>query len=205
MKLTNAWNRLVYRLWSPIYDGLFDRFFASPGRKRALQVLNLQPGERVFLVGVGTGADLPLLPAGVEAVGIDLSPDMLSKARLRLPLPDRLVTLVQGDAQLPLVAPASFEAAVLNLILSVAPDGAACLRETLRALKPGGRLVIFDKFAPERSSLSPVRRLLNQVTLLFGTDITRRFSDLAAGSTFRVLHAEPSLLRGAYRIMLIEK
>jgi hypothetical protein len=69
VKLTNRWNRFVYRLWSPIYDGLFDRFFAAPGRQRAMQVLDLQPGECALLLGAGTGADLPLLPPGVQVMG----------------------------------------------------------------------------------------------------------------------------------------
>ena len=73
MKMTNRWNRFIYRLWAPIYDSTVNLFF-MPGRKRALDLLNLQPGECVLLVGVGTGADLPLLPAGVDATGIDLSP-----------------------------------------------------------------------------------------------------------------------------------
>jgi len=73
MKMTNRWNRFIYRLWAPIYDSTVNHFFMR-GRKRALDLLNLQPGECVLLVGVGTGADLPLLPAGVDATGIDLSP-----------------------------------------------------------------------------------------------------------------------------------
>ena len=76
MKLSNRWNRFIYRLWSPIYDGLFDRFFAAPGRRRAMAALDLKPGEHVLLVGIGTGADLPLLPEGAQAIGIDFSPDM---------------------------------------------------------------------------------------------------------------------------------
>ena len=44
-----------------------------PGRHRAIQLLALQPGERVLLVGVGTGANLTLLPPGVQAMGTDLS------------------------------------------------------------------------------------------------------------------------------------
>ena len=99
MRLTNRWNRFVYRLWSPIYDGLFDRFFAAPGRQRAMVLIDLQPGERVLLVGVGTGADLPLLPAGVKATDLDLSPEMLARAQAKLPLPGREATVVQGDAQ----------------------------------------------------------------------------------------------------------
>ena len=135
MKLTNRWNRFVYRLWSPIYDGLFDRFFAASGRQRAMQVLDPQPGERVLLVGIGTGADLPLLPAGVQAVGLDLSPEMLARARVKQPLPGCDVTLVQGDAlSLPLCA-GQFDAAVPHLVLSVVPDGAACFQETLRTLR----------------------------------------------------------------------
>ena len=36
IKLSIRWNRFVYRFWSPIYDGLFDRFFAALGRRRAM-------------------------------------------------------------------------------------------------------------------------------------------------------------------------
>jgi len=205
VKLTNRWNRFVYRLWSPIYDGLFDRFFAAPGRRRAMQVLALQPGERVLLVGVGTGADLPLLPAGVCAVGLDLSPDMLARAQAKLPLMGRDVTLVQGDAQALPPGMEGFDAAVLHLVLSVVPDGTACLQETLRALRPGGRAVIFDKFAPDGGRLTLGRRLVNLVTTLAGTDVTRRFGDMAAQSDCVKVHDEPSLLRGAYRVILLEK
>ena len=205
MKLTNRRNRIIYRLSSPIYDGLFDRFFVAPGRRRAMQVLDLRPGERVLLVGVGTGADLPLLPAGVRAIGLDFSPDMLAWARAKLPLTGRDVTLLHGDAQaLPLRA-GEFNAAVLHLVLSVVPDGATCLREALRALRPDGRAIIFDKFAPDGGRLSLGRRLVNLVTTLAGTDITRRLGDMAAGSRCTVVHDEPSLLHGAYRIILMEK
>ena len=204
MKLTNRWNRIAYRLWSPIYDGLFDRFFAAPGRRRAMAVLNPQPGERLLLVGVGTGADLPLLPAGVAAVGLDLSPAMLARARAKLPLPERPVLLVQGDAGALPLGDGAFDAALLNLVLSVVPDGAACLRETLRALQPGGRIVVFDKFTPDGAQLGAGRRLINLVTMLFGTDITRRLGDIVAGSPCTIVHNEPSLLRGTYRVIVIQ-
>ena len=181
MKLTNRRNLFIYRLWAPIYDGVFDRFFAAPRRKRAMQVLDLQPGERVLLVGVGTGADLPLVPVGVRAVGVDLSPEMLARAQAKQPLPKVQADLVRGDAQsLPIVS-GQFDAAVLNLVLSVVPDEALCLRETLRTLQSGGRAVIFDKFAPDEGRMTLGRRLINLVTTPAGTDVTRRFGDVAAG------------------------
>jgi phosphatidylethanolamine/phosphatidyl-N-methylethanolamine N-methyltransferase len=204
MKMTNRGNRFIYRLWAPIYDAVVGRLFL-PGRKRALELLDLQPGERVLLVGCGTGSDLPLLPRGIEVVGVDLSPEMLARARKCLPRPDLQVTLVQGDAQQLLVEQASCDAVVFHLILSVIPDGAACLHQNLRALKPGGRAIVFDKFAPESGTLSPFRRSLNWFSTAFGTDITRRFSTMLEGSGGMVVSQEPSILGGQYKIILLRK
>ena len=204
MKMTNHWNQIIYRLWAPIYDSTVNRFFMS-GRKRALELLNLQPGENVLIVGVGTGADFPFLPAGVNATGIDLSPDMLAKARLKLPACRATVKLIQGDAQELLVPQNSCDAAILNLILSVVPDGGACLQATLRAVRPGRRLVIFDKFQPDNEELTPGRRFMNVFSTRLGTDITRRFSDMLVGCSCKVLHDEPSLLGGMYRVILLRK
>ena len=204
MKMTDRWLRIIYRLWAPVYDATVDRFFA-PGRRLALRVLDPQPGERLLLVGCGTGADLPLLPRGVRAVGIDLSPDMLFRARRKLPLPGSEVALVRGDAQGPLVVEAAFDAVILNLILSVVPDGAACLRAALHALKPGGRAVVFDKFLPEGGRLTPGRRFLNFFSTLLGTDINRRFGEFSVGAPCEVVRDEPSLLRGMYRVILLRR
>lgn len=204
MKMTNRWNRFIYRLWAPVYDSTVGHFFL-PGRMRAIETLNLQPGEHVLLVGVGTGADLPLLPKGVQAVGVDISADMLAKARQKLPLPGREVTLLQGDAQQLLVDEAAFDVVIFNLILSVIPDGAACLRENLRALKPGGRAVVFDKFLPDTGRLTLGRRLLNLGSTLLGTDITRRFCDLARAVNIQIVYDEPSLLHGTYRVILLTR
>jgi phosphatidylethanolamine/phosphatidyl-N-methylethanolamine N-methyltransferase len=205
MKLTNRWNKFIYRLWSPVYDPLFDRFFVSAARRKSIGRLAPKRNERILIPGVGTGVDLPLLPEGVRVLGIDLSADMLAQARRKLPLPGREIELREGDVQIRQVEPGSFDAAILHLILSVAPDGAACFRETVRALRPGGRAVIFDKFAPEGGKLTVGRRLINIFTMLIGTDVTRRLGDLTAGTGVHTLSDEPVLLGGAYRIVLVEK
>ena len=204
MKMTNRRNRFIYRLWAPIYDTVMEGLF-RPGRKRAMDFLALRPGERVLLVGVGTGSDLLLLPPRIWAVGIDLSPEMLARAGAKLPLPDREISLLQGDAQQLLVQESSFDAVIFNLILSVIPDGSACMRENLRALKGNGRAVVFDKFLSENRKLTAGRRLLNVFTTLFGTDINRRFGEIQSGSGWKVRLDEPSLLGGMYRVILLEK
>jgi phosphatidylethanolamine/phosphatidyl-N-methylethanolamine N-methyltransferase len=204
MKMSNRWNRFIYRLWAPIYDSTVDRLFI-PGRKRALEVIDLKPGEKVLLVGVGTGADLPFLPASVDATGIDLSPDMLAKARLKLDRLPASVKLIEGDAQALLVEPESFDAVILNLILSVIPDGNACLRSAMCALKPGGRIVVFDKFLPEENSASYLRLFINLFSTLLGTDINRKLSDLLRDCACRIVQEEPSIGNGMYRVVLLKK
>jgi phosphatidylethanolamine/phosphatidyl-N-methylethanolamine N-methyltransferase len=204
MKLTNRWNQFIYRLWAPIYDSTVNHVF-MPGRKRALELVALRSGERVLIVGVGTGADFPLLPQGVDATGIDLSPDMLVKARLKLDRYPVSVKLIQGDAQTLLVDEAAFDAVILNLILTVIPDGNACLRSALRALKPAGRAVIFDKFLPEGKAVSPVRKFFNFFSTILGTDINRRLSDLTKDCPCVITHDEPSIWGGMYRVILLKK
>jgi ubiquinone/menaquinone biosynthesis C-methylase UbiE len=204
MNMTNRWNRFIYRLWAPIYDLTINRILL-PGRRRALELLDLRSGEKVLIVGIGTGADLPLLPAGVDTTGIDLSPEMLAKARLKFPQCPASITLIEGDAQILLVEPDSFDAVILNLILSVIPDGNACLRSALCALKPGGRAVIFDKFLPEGEKPSLVRKLLNLFSTLLGTDINRRLSDLMRDCACTVIHDEPGIAGGLYRVILVHK
>jgi ubiquinone/menaquinone biosynthesis C-methylase UbiE len=204
VKLTNRWNKIIYRAWAPIYDSTVNHIF-QPGRRRALELLDLVPGEKVLLVGIGTGADLPFLPAGVVAMGIDLSWEMLAQAQTKLVRSPATVELIQGDAQILLVEEASFDAVILNLILSVIPDGNACLQSALLALKPNGRVVIFDKFLAEGKSASPIRKMFNFFSTILGTDINRRLSDITRTCSCEVTHNEPSLAGGLYRVILLRK
>ncbi len=72
----------AYARWAPIYDAVFGQ--VMEGARRSA-VAALPPGaERVLEVGVGTGISLPDYPAGTRVVGIDLSPDMLERARRRV-------------------------------------------------------------------------------------------------------------------------
>ena len=200
--MTNRWNRFIYRLWAPIYDATLGRFYAA-GRQRTVATLSARAGQRVLLPGVGTGADLPLLPEGTCAVGVDLSPAMLSRAHARLPLPGRTVVLICGDVQALPLGDGTCDAGLLNLIVSVAPDGAACVREAARVVRPGGPIVIFDKFLPDSAALGIGRLLLNVLARRVGTDINRRLSDLLAGSGCAIVDDRPSMFRGTYRTVVV--
>lgn len=204
MPLTNSANLAIYRRWAPVYDATAARLFRGP-RRRAMELLAPRAGERILIVGVGTGPDLPLLPSGVRATGIDLSPQMLARARAKAACCRAEVALVLGDAQQLPVAAGSHDAAILNLILSVVPDGGSALLAAAQAVRPGGRLVVLDKFQPEDKEVTRLRAGANRISQRLGTDLTRRFSVLHAGTVTRVVRDEPSMFRGNYRIILLER
>jgi ubiquinone/menaquinone biosynthesis C-methylase UbiE len=98
----------------------------------------------------------------------------------------------------------SFECAALNLILSVAGNPKQVLAETVRVLKPKGKILIWDKFA-RPGKIHWVRKVLNGITSGLGTDITRNLEALLQGIPVNVLENQDSLFKGNYRAVLLEK
>lgn len=196
-------NQAIYRFYAPVYDHLFGPLL-NTCRRQSVQWLALCPGERLLIPGVGTGLDLPLIDANVHVTGVDISLDMLRQAAKKPSA--AVVDLQQMDAQALDLPVESFDAVLLNLILSVAPDGGKVLREAWRMLRPGGRIVIFDKFLPEDRALSPFRAALGTLIRLAGTDPNRCFSEMLTHiPEAQVIRNQPSLLCGQYRLILLRK
>jgi phosphatidylethanolamine/phosphatidyl-N-methylethanolamine N-methyltransferase len=194
----------IYNLYAPLYDVIFDRFFRR-ARRKAIALLEMQTGERLFIPGIGTGLDLLYLPGSISVTGVELNAAMLEQAQAKTRRLAHL-DLIQGDAlNLPL-GNARYDALLFNLVLSVFPDGAVAFKESWRMLRPGGRAVIFDKFLPDGADLSRVRQLVGKLFRLMGTDPNRRVSDIIGGLPDVVIrHVEPSMLGGRYQIIVLEK
>lgn len=170
-----------------------------------MELIGLRAGERVCLVGVGTGTDLLYLPEGVDGVGVDLSEAMLAQAERKLPIAGCEIELRVGDAQALPLDDEVFDAVVLNLVLSVVPDPARCMSEAIRVLRPGGRIVVFDKFLADGSTAAWGRRLSNAISTRLGTDINRRLGDIISELPCEIVHDEPSILGGMYRVVLLRR
>lgn len=188
-----------YSLLAPLYDALVE---APTRRARGHSLARLQPTTgRVLVVGIGTGLDLPLLPAGPDYVGVDLTRAMLTRAQHRR---ERDVALVQGDAMALPVARWSFQAAVLHLILAVVPDPVSALREAARAVVPGGQLLVLDKFL-RRGQRAPLRRLISPLAGRIATRTDVVLEDLLDQVPEVVLrHNAPAMGRGWFRILELE-
>jgi ubiquinone/menaquinone biosynthesis C-methylase UbiE len=198
---TNRWNRLRYTLWAPVYD-LVGRAFDAR-RRESLRLLDTKPGERVLLVGAGTGGDLPYLPADCLALATDLTPAMLVRARPRLRARWGLAVM---DGHRLGAATAAFDAAVLHLVLAVIPDPARCLQEVARVLRPGGRAVVLDKFV-RGGSAPPLLRAVNVVTSALFTDLTRNLGQILDRSEAPLVieRDAPAFFGGLFRYILLRR
>jgi phosphatidylethanolamine/phosphatidyl-N-methylethanolamine N-methyltransferase len=202
---TLRWNRLRYTLLAPVYDLFTGIADFQVQRQRSLALLDAKPGERVLVVGCGTGADLPYIAAGVEVTAVDLTPAMVDRTRTRAAALGREVDARVMDAQALAIPDASFDAVVLHLVLAVVPDPVAAIREAARVLRPGGRAVVFDKWVPDGRAPSLLRRAGTLLTNAVATDITRRLGPLVAETAFRVEHGEPAGRGGFFSITLLRK
>jgi phosphatidylethanolamine/phosphatidyl-N-methylethanolamine N-methyltransferase len=196
---SNAWLRFRYSLWAPHYDRVTK---LHPQRRRSIELLALRPGERVAVIGCGTGADLPFLPDDVAVLAADLTPAMLRQAEeharpnIEFRAMDALALELPDD---------SFDAAILHMVLEVIPDPARCLAETARVLRPGGRVAVFDKFLPDGARPGCLRRAGLALLDFVFTSTNRQMGEILArsGAPLAVVHDEPTV--GAYRHILLRK
>jgi ubiquinone/menaquinone biosynthesis C-methylase UbiE len=198
----NAWNRLRYTVYAPVYDRIAG-FGAQ--RRRSVELLAPVPGERILIAGAGTGGDLPYLPDGVRVTAIDLTPAMVRRTRGRAAALGVEVDAHVMDAHALELPSGTFDAVILHLILAVAADPAEVLQEVGRVLVPNGRAVVFDKFAADAGPLSLRRRLANLVTAPLATDVTRRLGPLVQDSGLELVHREDAGFGGFFQIALLRR
>lgn len=194
--------RLSYSFFAPVYDA----FIEAPMRASRMTSLSVLPNDspkRILISGVGTGLDLPLLPAMHHYTAVDFNPDMLGRAKPRGK--GLNIEFVLGDSMALPFPEAQFDHVVLHLIVAVVPEPQLCLAEAARVLKPGGTILLLDKFLQE-GQIAPVRRLLNIFTRRFATRMDVVFENvLRDTSDLAVLSDEPMLGNGWFRKIVLRK
>ncbi len=152
-----------FNKWAGSYDtGLVSIFFKRCNRK-VCQLVNLQDGMRLLDVGCGTGSLLKELSGFGEELnlyGIDVSPEMIRAARVKLK-DEKHVELCEGSA-----ADLPFESNYFDYIVCMNslhhhPDPNQSLTEMTRVLKPGGVMILMDSFVD-----STVRKILSRTVYL---------------------------------------
>lgn len=194
--------RLSYTLIAPLYDTIIERPMRE-ARKQSLRALSAEAGKHVLVSGVGTGLDLPLLPIIHRHTVLDFNAAMLARARPRGA--HLQIDYVLGDSMALPFADAQFDHVVLHLIVAVVPEPQRCLSEAARVLKPGGTIILFDKFLQPQQR-APLRRLFNSLTRRFATRMDVVFEDvLLAAPELEVVSDEPMLAHGWFRGIVLRK
>jgi phosphatidylethanolamine/phosphatidyl-N-methylethanolamine N-methyltransferase len=164
----NDFVEAVYEKLAKVYDLTFGPTL-HPGRLQAIQRMNIQPGERVLEVGVGTGINLSLYPKQAMVTGIDFSVSMLEKARDRVARKGlRNMRLLQMDAADLKFSDDSFDIVYAPYLISVVPDPVRVAREMRRVCRPGGRIIFLNHFLSPNPLLSRAERMISPFTIHIG-------------------------------------
>lgn len=185
-------NKRKYRWLSLIYDGTVKMHWFERPRKREFELAQIQPHQKVLVVGIGTGLDISYLPKDAKVTGIDISPEMLAVAKKKAEHHD--IVLLEMSAEHLDFEDAFFDVIIMNLVLSVVADPKKTLREAARVLKLSGSIWLLHK-ENDASKVSTLRRGLNwMTTTIGGADITRSVVELISDLPLQKRYEEPFLV-----------
>jgi phosphatidylethanolamine/phosphatidyl-N-methylethanolamine N-methyltransferase len=192
----------TYRLFSGSYDIVFGPVF-HPGRKEAVRIANDRPAQRILEVGVGTGLSLPHFRPDSRVVGIDVSAEMLAKAKRRT---ERMgLAHVEGlhlmDAENLAFADNSFDAVLALYVASVVPDPARLAAEMRRVCIPGGTIVVVNHFTSENPLVRFMEKRLAALARHIGFHADFPFEGFQQASRLSIREVRPSNLFGYWKLL----
>ena len=127
---------------------------------------SINESEAVLDIGCGAGVDTILAammtgPSG-KVAGVDIVPEMLHRAEENLRMMDlKNVNFENASGEKLPFEDDSFDVIISNSVINLIPDKVGTLKETMRVLKPGGRLMIADQIMVGRLQKDIKARLAN--------------------------------------------
>jgi phosphatidylethanolamine/phosphatidyl-N-methylethanolamine N-methyltransferase len=125
---------------------------------------------RVLEVGIGTGISLPHYKRSLRVTAIDLSPEMLSRARERVEREQltHVEDIIEMDAGHMSFPDNSFDVVVAMYVLTVVPDPKLVMQELQRVCKPGGEVIVVNHFSKTEGVRGAVEKALAPFASLLG-------------------------------------
>lgn len=150
--------------------------------RRRRRVLSTAGGTTLE-VGVGTGRNLALYPPGVELTGIDVSDQMLARARRVVERNRVSVRLERADVQHLPFDDGSFDTVTATCVFCSVADPTEGPREVARVVRPDGRVLLLEHVRPRNPVLGWLAdRVAPLVSRLMGPEINRRTEDNIAAA-----------------------
>jgi phosphatidylethanolamine/phosphatidyl-N-methylethanolamine N-methyltransferase len=160
--------RSIYDFHSLFYDVTFGRLVRRR-IARAISHMNIDPGDRVLDLGIGTGGSLDFYPRHARIVGIDLSGGMLRECKKKMMQRKLAPThLFQANAlELPFRDDA-FDHVFISHVISVVSDPYRLIMEAQRVSKAGARIVIVNHFQSTNRFIAMVEKFLSPLCTKLG-------------------------------------
>jgi phosphatidylethanolamine/phosphatidyl-N-methylethanolamine N-methyltransferase len=192
----------TYRLFSGSYDLVFGPVF-HPGRKEAVRLANDRPSQRILEVGVGTGLSLPYFRADARVTGIDVSAEMLAKARRRVAQRrlSQVEALMEMDAEAMSFEDNAFDAVLALYVASVVPNPARFAAEMRRVCRPGGTIVVVNHFTSENPAMRFIEKRLAPLAGKIGFHADFPLDAFLTASELQVRETRPSNLFGYWKLL----
>jgi ubiquinone/menaquinone biosynthesis C-methylase UbiE len=139
----------TYERLAPIYDAI-DAIYEVSWKRRLRAMLFEGAKGRILDAGAGTGANVPFYPDAAPVVGIDLSPRMLERARVKAAQLGKQAEFQEMDIRQTSFPDAHFDRIISTFTLCVLPKGqlTGALRELGRSAKPDATIRILDYGPP---------------------------------------------------------
>jgi len=141
-----------YKRVSSFYDYTFGQVF-RPGQRKLVSMMNCSDNDKVLEIGIGTGTSFKYYPPETFVTGIDISPDMLEKAKKNiknLNLSKKNVLMMNGE-QLKFEDD-SFDKVVGMYVVSVTQNPDLLIKEMKRVCKPNGDIYLVNHFSFDTDS-----------------------------------------------------
>lgn len=195
----------VYGRLAGLYDVMFGPV-ANFGRKRVVAEVNRLEPSSVLEVGVGTGISLRHYDSRHEISGIDLSAEMLDRAKRRVAQGSfRHVRQLQVmDAQDMAYDDNSFDVVVAMYVMSVVPDPQNVLSEMQRVCRPNGKIFIVNHFSQDHGFLNKIERLLEPYADSLGWRPHFLIDGVLATVGLTVLEQKPVPPLGVFTMLVCE-
>lgn len=198
----------AYKRYSIVYDNVFGKLLEA-GRTSATNIVNARApaGGRILEVGVGTGLSLTGYRPDLHVYGLDVSMDMLKRARKRVAKSCSGAPrhLLQMDAQQLAFRDGQFDFVVAMYVASVVPDLDALLGEVARVCRPAGEIIVVNHFRSSNRLLNRIEDAVAPLYRVIGFRTDLPMDSITADARFELKATHPTNLFGEWWVLHLER